>query len=308
MTQLQKNYRKFAFLSVLILVVCTVHGFGQDIRSYLPLSKEYGAWQLRDTARVFIGEDLFTLIDGGAEVYLEYGFDRVVSAVYENPESQSIKLELYEMKDAPAAFGIFSLNRGSQGRPVPLGNEGLLYRYHIMFWKDRFLAYVSCSDTSEQTLAGVLALAAAIDGKIAESGTTPRLIDSLPSRDLERSVYFRGPIGLSSLYTFDTKNIFGVREGVLGVYPDHKVFIFRYEFENESVTAFRHVQQVLQTNERFENYRQAGGRCTMIDKKGAHLCAERFQNLIVVVLAASEEYAGEFLDAEVTFIDQQGKQ
>ena len=58
----------------------------------------------------FQGKGLYGYIDGGAEVYREYGFVRLTATDIECAE-EKLSVELYEMKNPLAAFGIFSINR-----------------------------------------------------------------------------------------------------------------------------------------------------------------------------------------------------
>lgn len=58
----------------------------------------------------FDGKSLWGYIDGGADVYLEYGFSRLHLQEV-NYKNEHIKLEIYRMKDPSAAFGIFSISR-----------------------------------------------------------------------------------------------------------------------------------------------------------------------------------------------------
>jgi hypothetical protein len=58
----------------------------------------------------FQGKGLYGYIDGGAEVYHEYGFVRLTVTDIECAEGK-LSIELYEMKNPLAAFGIFSINR-----------------------------------------------------------------------------------------------------------------------------------------------------------------------------------------------------
>lgn len=59
-------------------------------------------------SRTFTETSLYGYINGGAELYLEYGFDTllVTELVIEGSD---IKAEVYRMKDPEAAFGIFSV-------------------------------------------------------------------------------------------------------------------------------------------------------------------------------------------------------
>ena len=56
------------------------------------------------------GKGLYGYIDGGAELYLEYGFRKlVVQEVVAH--AHRVTIEIYQMKSPQAAFGIFSISR-----------------------------------------------------------------------------------------------------------------------------------------------------------------------------------------------------
>jgi hypothetical protein len=60
--------------------------------------------------RSFTGESLYGYIDGGADLYLEYGFTGVVITEFVWLKGK-YKTEIYKMKSPEAAFGIFSVSR-----------------------------------------------------------------------------------------------------------------------------------------------------------------------------------------------------
>jgi hypothetical protein len=279
-----RNSLHFVGLSTILLFIGSLQSLSQDIHSYLPHPNELEPWHLVDSVRVFTGEELYTLIDGGADMYLEYGFQRVITAVYENPQERSIKLEIYEMTDAAAAFGLFSLNIGTQGKQVAIGNEGRQYDYHIMFWKNRFLVFVSGNDTLKETSAGIRTIAAIVDEKLGQLGKKPPILEYLPLKDLIKSIYLRGFLGLSSLYTFDTKNIFGMKEGIVGNYSTHSCFIFHYSSEKEAHEGYTNALRVLRSSNRFKEFNESSRHFTMIDLKHSHLCITCTHDLIVVIL------------------------
>ncbi len=65
-------------------------------------------------SREFTGNALWGYINGGADLYLEYGFDflKVDNLRLENLKQgdQEFTVNIYQMKDAAAAFGIFSVS------------------------------------------------------------------------------------------------------------------------------------------------------------------------------------------------------
>ena len=60
--------------------------------------------------KTFNGRSLFGYIDGGAELYLEYGFSVVSVSEIEYLQGK-YKTEIYKMNDPEAAFGIFSVSK-----------------------------------------------------------------------------------------------------------------------------------------------------------------------------------------------------
>jgi hypothetical protein len=255
-----------------------------DIASILPGPGEAGVWYRPDSVRVFAGEELFDFIDGGADIYFEYGFRQVVSADYRNIKKTSVKVEIYEMIDDGAAYGMYSINRDSQGKTVRIGNEGTLNEYYLVFWKGRYLAFISSDDTTGETLEGILTLAESVDKKIEIQGKKPELAAVLPAKNLQSEKYVRGILGLSSVYDFDTKNIFGVREGIIGEYKGYRVFLIRYETDNDAVKWYGSARENHRYSARISNFQDHSNRYTMNDSKGSRICVTQRRNLVVIVM------------------------
>ena len=53
-----------------------------DLSGYLPASGEVAGWTLSDAPKNYRGDKLFVMINGGADIYHEYGFTQVLSAEY----------------------------------------------------------------------------------------------------------------------------------------------------------------------------------------------------------------------------------
>jgi hypothetical protein len=275
----------FAFcLSVILFSKTLAQTKKPDIRSNLPHPDELGNWHQEDSTLMFIGEDLFTLIDGGADIYFEYGFKQVIAAEYRNNQESSIKLELYEMSDDSAAFGIFSLNSVTQGKKAQIGNDGIFNGYYLIFWKNSFFVLLTASDTASETIAEMLAISTRIDQRLGAYGAKPKLVNYLPGSGLTACTYVRGLLGLSSQYIFDTKNIFEVKEGIIGNYQTHRLFIFKYESEEKTEQVFKNAHETLKTGGRFLNFKDVKGRYTMIDLKDQTLLVERYKNIIFAVI------------------------
>jgi hypothetical protein len=102
----------------------------------------------------FTGESLWGYMNGGADIYLEYGFDRMRVEEFSRGE-EIIKLELFKMDDPIAAFGIYSI------KTFKCLNNNLLmesdclnkYQYQLLIG-DYYIQLIdeSGSGESEQTM------------------------------------------------------------------------------------------------------------------------------------------------------------
>ena len=73
--------------------------------------KDIGMWSAEGETEVYIGDDLFIYINGGAEIYHEYGFVQVAVQRYRRGDD-NVSVEIYTMEGD--AFGIYSFARSSR--------------------------------------------------------------------------------------------------------------------------------------------------------------------------------------------------
>lgn len=99
-------YRSLPFL---LMAWVSLHAEKENLLS-TPLLRvnDVPGWTIVET-RHFTGKELYGYIDGGAELYLEYGFEELTVQQLQQGE-QELLVEIYRMKDAEAAFGIFSVS------------------------------------------------------------------------------------------------------------------------------------------------------------------------------------------------------
>ena len=192
------------------------------LRAYLPADNAASGWTKDGELQEYEGEELYTYIDGGAEIYQEYGFRRVILQDYKNAKGKSVSLEIFEMETPAAAFGMFTFKRSGGGKTVSLGAGAELEAYYLNFWKGRFLVTLTGFDEARETIDGIMAVAGIVDSKIRDAGEVPGLVGALPENRL-RTVsvkYLKGPLGLNNIYPFYTARGLGFGEAVRGVYEN----------------------------------------------------------------------------------------
>ena len=279
-----------AFVLILLLVCVNNKNNGSEIYNLLPGNTELQNWKPKDEPARFVGEELFELINGGAEIYHEYGFKEVISMEYESDNGKSINLEIYKMDSPIAAFGIYSFKTSSEGNKFDIGNDALFEDYYLNFWKADYLITLVGFDTEKETVDGILQLAKIIEQKITATGQKPGLLDLLTSETapLLNVKYLKGNLALFNNYEFDSQNIFGVNEGVIGKYEKFNLFLFEYENENLSMKWFKNGINHLIKNSRYKiiNYNEKN--ISLLDDKDNMIYIEPFKNFILVFMEKNE--------------------
>jgi hypothetical protein len=178
------NNRKLILLSVLILMFIETGVFSRssDIESLLPKDIPEG-WTLIDGPHQYTKKTLFEHIDGQAEIFFKYGFQKSVFTIYQNkknPESQ-IEMDIYDLGNVVQAFGIFSRFR-NEDRPMGIGLDSYLDEHSALFYKGRYFVLFYSTESNPSILKG---WAEKIALKILDHSLSPKEIGFFPKNELK---------------------------------------------------------------------------------------------------------------------------
>ena len=148
-------------------------------------------------SRTFSGTSLFGYIDGGAELYLEYGFSDAVVTEISNRDGK-YKTEIYKMTGPEEAFGIFSVSKYRCLSMPDLAKYSCRTRYQLQFCKGPYyISIINGTGTSSDS-AAMMQLGKIISGKITDRDFD--LTGFLPgiSTDyrLQNSILAKGRLGI----------------------------------------------------------------------------------------------------------------
>lgn len=127
---------------------------------------EINGWHQEYDPEIFVGDSLFELINGGAEVYHRFGFVQALATQYADDAGRSISLEVFEMKDVEGAGSIYSDKTGGSGQPLQIGDESAGEDYYLNFRSGRFLVTITGFDSEPETTEGILLLAGAVASQL----------------------------------------------------------------------------------------------------------------------------------------------
>ena len=132
----------------------------------LPSESQLQGWQLDDTPQTAVGFELYKLINGGAEIYMQAGFKQAIMATYRNSAGKLMNLEIYEMTSVEGAVDVFKQKIGKQGKKVSIGMAALLEDYFMNFYQGPYQVTLSGDDAEAETVSVLLELAHMVAGRL----------------------------------------------------------------------------------------------------------------------------------------------
>lgn len=109
---------------------------GNDL-SLLPGNSALPGWVRQESPLLFRGSNLYGRINGGSELFLEFGFEELTVQRYRNGEEE-IAIELYRMKDKEAAMGIYLMKCGKEIPDAYIRQRHTISRYQLIGVQDRY--------------------------------------------------------------------------------------------------------------------------------------------------------------------------
>lgn len=147
--------------------------------------------------KVFAGETLFGHINGGAELFFEYGFNNLTYREYHSSIARYI-VEIYNMRDAAAAFGIFSVKKFRCIEIQEITTHFCETKHQILLSKGNYFISIATIKGSEKEKAQAREIAKLLISNIPEN------IDFNPSTvygegsDKDDFRLFRGRLGFQN--------------------------------------------------------------------------------------------------------------
>jgi len=258
----------------------------RPLSGLLPIPSELGGWTNDGDLQLFEGEDLFIYIDGGAEIYLEYGFARVIVQDYRNEAGIRLSLEIFEMQSPESAYGMYTFKRSPRGETLVIGDEGQLADYYLNLRKGRYLVTITSLDLAETAGVGLLAIARAVDKRIEETAAGPDLIGALPEEGLltPSLKFFRGPLGVSNSEPVLAGVAAGIENGVRGDYGSGRtVYVFSYPDGSISRQKWAEAKALF-SESKFSDLAVSGPVMSARDEKGRSIFARLEGNFIIVMI------------------------
>ena len=147
-----------------------------------PDCKLVPGWTEQGPARTHNPENLFEYMNGNAEGYLIYQF-RQMRGVTCKSGGASVLIDVSEMADPEAAYGIFCANRDGRVPVEKIGVSGQVQPRRAIFAKDKYYVEFAASPAGDHS-AALRQLAAAMEKRITGATELPATVGWFPTEKL----------------------------------------------------------------------------------------------------------------------------
>jgi len=241
---------------------------------------------------LYVGDDLFSLINGGADLYHEFGFAEVLVSEIVVPGADPLKVEIYDMGSPEAAWGIYSLTVTSNARAFYAGVAGRRGEGFAQFIQGNYMIYIyydQIEDAELQYVAGCLS------ERIESSYPPPEIMNAVDvgGEKAEKIVYFKGNLGLSSVYNFHYKDVFGYKQGAVAIYPELKIILLEYENEEECSERNIDAREFFLNSTKYHDQLTLRGSYYMKDRKEQEVAVYYETSFLVIFIYPGEKDVNE---------------
>ncbi len=180
------------FLLILVWSPCSQGA--TDLRPLVPRTNLPQGWTLPEAPQIYTKKTLFQHVNGQAELFFKYGFQKSVFAVYQNKKSREdqIEVDIYDMGNVLQAFGVFSRFR-NEDRPGGFGLDSFLDDHSALFYRGKYFVMLYASEPNQEILRQFSKL---ISLKLSDPSPPPREIGYFPKKGLKPGSIQYFPEGL----------------------------------------------------------------------------------------------------------------
>lgn len=213
-----KNRKKYLAIIFILLFIAEL----SSAQINLPQDNFVDGWIKSGKERHFSKETLFNYINGGAELFLEFGFKNLSGQSYKKGDAE-INLEIYQMENTDAALGIYLKKCGKETPDKEINARNSFDRYQLTIVKGCRFIQINNFSGREENKSPMLSLAAVILAQITD-GKFSNLLNILPRENLVSGseLILRGPYALQPVYTFGKGDILQLKGKVFAVAGDYK--------------------------------------------------------------------------------------
>ncbi len=187
----------FLALMVVLILPYLSWAAGTQVEAFLPATCG-PQLTMAEKPSIYGRENLYKHIDGEAELYMPYGFERAATVFYArtNAKDSGLVVNLFAMGSLLDAFGIYANYRTPAVERANVGAGGFVEESQLMFYQDRYFVQIMSSGGTESDRSVIEACASSISHNLPVRTGNPPELEFLHVRELVPSTEKYYPEGL----------------------------------------------------------------------------------------------------------------
>jgi hypothetical protein len=139
--------------------------YKEPTTAVLPAAGDVQAFGVAEPPKLYVGDALFDLIDGGAVQFFAHGFEWTAAGAYVT-EGIRVGVEVYRMTSPAAARAIYEERGGAAAATAEVGEDSRLVGSAVEFLRGSFYVVVIPGTVEETGQQAAVDLARIIDGRL----------------------------------------------------------------------------------------------------------------------------------------------
>ena len=170
-----RTFLRFRGIFILfVFFVCPLHGQNTPF-------PQIPGWKITLSEQIYDSNNLWDIIDGAADLYLEYAFVDLHIARYVNSDSIEVKAELYRHNTTMDAFGIYSQEPDPNYNFINIGAQGYIQSGVLNFLDGIYYIKLSTFQTGDAAEKALLLIAKKFEEHLGQKSTLPKIFQLFPS-------------------------------------------------------------------------------------------------------------------------------
>mgnify|MGYP001019761666 CR=1 FL=1 len=145
-----------------------------------PLFPPVEGWNLKIEEQVYDANNLWDLINGAADLFLEYSFVDLHLARYSNDKGIEVKAELYRHAGPVEAFGMYSQERDPGFKFINIGLQGYAEEGVLNFLDGEYYIKMTTHAKGADAQKALESIAVKISAGLAKKNSMPELFSFFP--------------------------------------------------------------------------------------------------------------------------------
>ncbi len=140
-------------------------------------------WKKSEEPKIYNSETLWECINGAADYYLNYGFEKLEVVEYSLSEDEYIKAEVYAHGNTLNAFGIYAYERPTKTNFFSIGTQGYMQHSALNFYGGIYYIKVHSNQTDEKTIKAIKEIAEKLAEANIQENEKPMIFGLFPDKN-----------------------------------------------------------------------------------------------------------------------------